>query len=265
MKKPTTPRTLAALSAAGLVALASAGTALAATASTDRPALNGIEQADDSTTSTTPDPPADAERADEAARRQLTEALSDLVADGTLTEEQVTAIVTSIIDSGLAPMPAGPMGPGFDDHRGGPIGPGPHHDPADAGPRDGPTGDRHGPRAAGDLLDVVAETIGVDVSDVVTALADGTTIAALAEQEGVDVQTVVDAVVSVVSDRLDERVMRGELTEQERTQRIDDATARITDWINGDTTHDDHTVDASGPTASSEPADAVEATSTTSG
>ncbi len=64
-------------------------------------------------------------------------------------------------------------------------------------------GHRGGPGRGFDL-DVAAETLGMTVEELRTALSDGSTLAEVAEAQGVDRQTLVDALVAAAEARLEE-------------------------------------------------------------
>ena len=95
-----------------------------------------------------------------------------------------------------------------------------------------PDGCEHGPRhRRGPNLEVAADAIGIDVSDLHDALLGGATIAQVANDNGVDPQTVIDALVSDVQSHLATEVDEGNLTQDQADQRLADATARITDTV----------------------------------
>lgn len=113
---------------------------------------------------------------------RLRDLLAPLVEDGTLTEEQLDAIVAEI----QAHRPVGPDGemhrPGRWRGRGG-----------------------HG----GEVLATAAEVIGVSVDDLRTALRDGQTLADVAQANGVDPQAVIDALVAQAEARITTMVNEG--------------------------------------------------------
>lgn len=155
----------------------------------------------------------ESEETTDDAGAELREALQPLIDNGTLTEEQVDAIVGSVMDIGqpqiLTDGPLWQGGPNF------PILPG-------GGPGDpGWPGDR--PRHERMMIiggEVIAEAVGIDVETLIDQLRGGATIAEIAEANGVDPQTVIDALVA-------------------------DYTERVTDWVNGETAtpDDDSTTD----------------------
>jgi hypothetical protein len=132
------------------------------------------------------------------------DALSGLVDDGTLTQDQADAVSDALKEARPDHLPGhfGAWGPG--------------------------DGFVFGPS----LLDDAAEAIGVDDDELLDALRDGETIAELANEKGVDPQDVVDAMVAAVRDRLDTAVDDGDLDRAAADQRLAEATDRITGFVN---------------------------------
>jgi polyhydroxyalkanoate synthesis regulator phasin len=136
---------------------------------------------------------------------RLAEILAPLVADGTLTQAQADAVVAAVVEA--APFEGrGPGGPGG---RGG-----------------------HGHR--GEHLGAIAEAIGIETSELIDAIRDGSTIAEIAAINGVDAQVVIDAAVAEVAEHLDAAVANGRLTEEEAAEKLAEATERITARVNGE-------------------------------
>ncbi len=95
-----------------------------------------------------------------------------------------------------------------------------------------PDGCEHGRgHHRGANLEVAADAIGIDASDLRAALQGGATIAQVAEDHGVDPQDVIDALVADVQTHLASEVDEGNLTQDQADQRLADATARITDTV----------------------------------
>lgn len=123
---------------------------------------------------------------------RIRELLQPLVDEGVLTDEQVEAIVGQVeadVPNVIFDMPGLPGGPRF---------PGDHDEIIIAGPGF-PGGGRHHHDRFGERLgrlEIVADTIGIDVSDLWQELRSGSTIADVAEANGVDPQTVIDALVA---------------------------------------------------------------------
>lgn len=153
--------------------------------------------AEESTTSTTIAADA-ADRPDPSGR--LADAIAPLVEDGTITQAQADAVIQALRD-------AAPRG----GHGGGHGGPG------------------RGLRVG---METAAETLGMSVADLRTALRDGQTLAEVAEAQGVEVQTLIDALVAEVKEHLDQHVTDGDMTQEEADEKLADATERITERVN---------------------------------
>jgi hypothetical protein len=126
------------------------------------------------------------------------EALTGLVDDGTISQEQADAVETALDEA----RPDRGRG-----HRG--LG-------------------RHA------SLSTVAETLGVTQEELRAAMADGKTIAEVATEEDVDVQRVVDAIVDTHRARLDERVAAGNLAQEQADEMLAGAEERATAFVNGE-------------------------------
>ena len=128
---------------------------------------------------------------------RIKSALSGLVDDGSLTQEQADEVATTLSDAGLG--------------RGG------HHG-----------GDRIG-------LETAAEALGLTEAELRTALEpDGTSLADVAQDQGVDVDTLVDALVQAQQDRIAQAVEDGRLTQAEADERLADLEARVTERVTSD-------------------------------
>jgi polyhydroxyalkanoate synthesis regulator phasin len=128
---------------------------------------------------------------------RIKSALSGLVDDGSLTQEQADEVATTLSDAGLG-------------HGG-------HHG-----------GDRIG-------LETAADALGLTEAELRTALeSDGTSLADVAQAQGVDVDTLVDALVQAQQDRIAQAVEDGRLTQAEADQRLADLEARVTERVNSD-------------------------------
>ena len=164
--------------AAGALTLAGLGVALPALAD------------DDSTTTGT------------TSEDRIRDALSDLVDNGSITQDQADEVASTLSDAGFGghgPDGHGPGGPGF-----GRLG-----------------------------LSTAADTLGMTEDELRTALqADGASLASVAQAQGVDVQTLIDALVQEATDRINQAVTDGDLTQDEADQRLADLEQRITDRVN---------------------------------
>ena len=145
---------------------------------------------------------ADSDGATRSPVERITEALSGLVEDGSLTQEQADEVASTLSDADLGGH--GPWGGG-----GGPWG--------------------------GAGLETAASTLGLTEDELRTALeADGTTLADVAEQQGVAVDTLVDALVTAVRERAAQAVEDGDLTQEEADERLADVEERVTERVTSD-------------------------------
>ncbi|MEN9506676.1 MAG: hypothetical protein RI958_2602 [Actinomycetota bacterium] len=150
-------------------------------------------------------------RPDHAAR--LAEVLQPLVDAGTITADQMAAVIDALEEA--HPVGDREMGRGGHGGRGGEMGRGGH-------------GDRRGPGAG---VDAAAEALGIDIADLMTQLRSGATIAEIAEEAGIDIQGVIDAMLAEAQTHLDEHVAAGDLTQEEADARLQDMTERINDFV----------------------------------
>lgn len=123
------------------------------------------------------------------------EALSGLVSDGTITQDQADAVETALGDAR------------------------PHHG-------------MHG--RPGHHLGVVAEALDMTEDQLRTALEGGKTIAEVAADEGVDVQAVLDALAADARARLDQAVADGDLTREQADERLARIEERVTAMVDGE-------------------------------
>lgn len=122
--------------------------------------------------------------------------LSQLVTDGTLTQEQADAVAGAL-----------------EENR-----------PARPGP--GPRGGFH--------LETAAEALGVTVDELRQALRDGQSLADVAAARGVDAQSVIDALVAEAREKLADGVADGRITQEQADARLAEATEHITAMVNGE-------------------------------
>ena len=182
---------------AGLTAGGGAGLILSQTGSagaSSYPAI--VVQQDDTDTTDTTDSTG---TAPEPGSR-LQEVLAPLVAAGTITQAQAD----SVVDALVAARPEGgrPGGPGG---RGG----------------------RHGNRGA--RLETVAGVLGTTVEELRTELQSGQSIADVA---GDQTQAVIDALVAEATERIEQGVTDGRLTQAEADEKLAELTDKITNMVN---------------------------------
>ena len=116
--------------------------------------------------------------------------LDELVANGTITQEQADAIVAA---AEARRDDARRDGTGSDGVR------------QARGPRHGGPGRPGGPGAS---LETAAEAIGISVEDLRTQLRDGQSLAAIAEANGVNAESLVDALTADARQRITEMIQR---------------------------------------------------------
>ncbi len=138
--------------------------------------------------------------------------IQQAVEDGRLTQEEADERIAELearilegLESGELGGPGGPGGPRTHDQR----------------PR-GPRGERGG---------VVAEALGMTGDELRQALADGQTVAELAEARGVALEDVADALVAAHSQRIQQAVEDGRLTQEEADERIAELEAHILEGL----------------------------------
>jgi hypothetical protein len=122
-----------------------------------------------------------------------TERLQQAVEDGRLTQEEADEKLAHMEENILERLESGERGLG------------------------GPGG--HGGRR-GEHLDVVAEALGMTADEVREAVSGGQTIAELAEAQGVPLQDVADALMAAETERLQQAVEDGRLTQEEADEKL---------------------------------------------
>ena len=159
-----------------------------------------VAGAQESTTTTTAGESASSDGIDRIVRAdRVRESLEDLVTDGTITAAQADAVAEHLAQ----------------------FGPGPGH---------GHLFRRH----IAISLDIAAETIGIERTALVEALADGQTIAEIAADNGTSAEAVIDALVTAHKAKLDELVTNGWITAEVAAERAAEAAERIADLVNGE-------------------------------
>lgn len=125
---------------------------------------------------------------------RITEALSGLVSDGSITQEQADEVASTLDEAGIG------HGGG---HRGGGFG-----------------------------LSAAATALGMTEDELRTALeTDGTTLADVAGEQGVEVDTLVDALVAAQQERIAAAVEDGRLTQEQADERLADLEERVTERV----------------------------------
>jgi len=132
---------------------------------------------------------------------RITEALSGLVSDGSITQEQADEVASTLDEAGLG-HGGGHRGGGFD-------------------------------------LSAAATALGMTEDELRTALeTDGTTLADVAGEQDVEVDALVDALVTAQQERIAAAVEDGRLTQEQADERLADLEERVTERVNSETPAD---------------------------
>lgn len=81
------------------------------------------------------------------------------------------------------------------------------------------------------LLSVAADKLGMKLTELLTELQNGKSIADVAEEKGVDTQTIVDAYMAKVKEKLDEAVADGRITQKQADYQLQQIQQRVTDQL----------------------------------
>jgi polyhydroxyalkanoate synthesis regulator phasin len=81
------------------------------------------------------------------------------------------------------------------------------------------------------LVSIAADEMDMSLSDLLTELEDGKSIANVAEENGVDTQDIVDAYLAQIQENLDEAVAEGNMTQTQADYRLQQAEERVTDLL----------------------------------
>ena len=124
---------------------------------------------------------------------RIKDALSGLVDDGAITQEQADEVASTLDQAGFG---------------------------------------RHGGHGGWFGLETAAETLGITEDELRTALeAEGATLASIAEEKGVAVDALVDALVTEKQERIAEAVEEG-MPQDVADERLADLEERVTEWVN---------------------------------
>jgi polyhydroxyalkanoate synthesis regulator phasin len=103
----------------------------------------------------------------------------------------------------------------------------------------GPDGIGRGMMGGGDsLTSIAADELDMSLTDLLTELQGGKSIADVAGEKGVDVQNIVDAYIAQVQERLDEAVADGRITQNQADWQLEQVEERVHDQLNS--TWEDH-------------------------
>jgi polyhydroxyalkanoate synthesis regulator phasin len=128
---------------------------------------------------------------------RIADALSSLVDDGTLTQEQADRVATTLAEQLPGRGPGGGPGHGGRGHR------------------------------LGAVLETAAGALGITVEELRTALAGGQSLAGVAEAQGVQRQALVDALVAAANARVDEHLAEGDITQEQADARRAEVAERV--------------------------------------
>lgn len=93
-------------------------------------------------------------------------------------------------------------------------------------------GHRHGGRSHEGRSEVVTELLGLTQEELKAAFQEGKTLAEIAAEQGVSESDLVDALVAAATDRIDEAVADGKLTEDEAAEKIAGLEEKVTERVN---------------------------------
>ena len=82
------------------------------------------------------------------------------------------------------------------------------------------------------LTSIAADELGMSLTELLTELQDGKTIAEVAGDKGVEVQVIVDAYMAQLKESLDEAVADGRITQKQADWQLAQAEERVTDRLN---------------------------------
>lgn len=81
------------------------------------------------------------------------------------------------------------------------------------------------------LLSIAADELGLSLTELLTELQDGKSLADVAIGQGMETQTIVDAYVAQLKEKLDEAVAEGRITQKQADYQLEQATERVTDQL----------------------------------
>lgn len=81
------------------------------------------------------------------------------------------------------------------------------------------------------LASIAAEKLGMKLTELLTELQDGKSIADVAKEKGVDTQVIVDAYLAQIKENLDEAVAEGRITQKQADYQLEQMEQRVTDQL----------------------------------
>jgi hypothetical protein len=162
------------------------------------------------TPTTPPDAPDEGKKGDGHGRghakapQVLEQTLSELVANGTITQAQADAIIAALkAKVGDAGGPGGPGRPGFP-----------------------------GGAMKGEIMDAAAAAIGIDREAMITDLKAGKSLAEIAQAHGVDPQKVIDAITAKITAQIDQGVADGKIPAERAAKMKEQLAAHVAEMVN---------------------------------
>ncbi len=90
------------------------------------------------------------------------------------------------------------------------------------------------------LVSIAADKLGMKLTELLTELQNGKSIADVAKEKGVDTQTIVDAYMAQVKEKLDEAVADGRITQKQADYQLQQIEQRVTDQLDNTWPDDCH-------------------------
>ncbi|HJN93018.1 MAG TPA: hypothetical protein QGF05_09890 [Dehalococcoidia bacterium] len=144
---------------------------------------------------------------------ELSSRLDQAVTDGNLTQDEADDKIAQATERATTFVYEGPQNDG----------------PRPNGPR--PDGQRPGRPNQGQQLNLVADLLGLEPGDVASTLAQGGTLADAATAAGVDPDVIVDAIVAASTDRVEQGVENGILTDEQAAEILSQSADRATTFV----------------------------------
>lgn len=141
---------------------------------------------------------------DAAVEKAQGQVVDEALAEGWLTEDQAERLRERMAQAPMLGKERMPMGFGFEP---GPIGKGDN------------------------LISIAADKLGMEVTDLLTELRDGKSIADVAGEKGVDTQVIIDAYLAQAKEKLDEAVTAGRITQNQADYQLQQLEQRATDQL----------------------------------
>jgi hypothetical protein len=89
-------------------------------------------------------------------------------------------------------------------------------------------------RRNGERLDAVSGLLGITSDELKTELRSGKSLAEIATEKGVDTQKVIDAIVAEMTEKVNEKVAEGRITQDQADTMLANAVERVTAMVNGE-------------------------------